>query len=284
MKQQRLLAVHDISCVGKCSLTVALPIISAAGIETSVLPTAVLSTHTGGFTGYTFRDLTDDIIPIVNHWESLKIEFDGIYTGFLGSFEQIKLVCEIFERLKKDRQLKIVDPVMADDGKLYTIFDSGFPASMRTLCEKADIIIPNITEACLLVGETYIEGPYSEEYIKNLLSKLSELGVKQIVLTGVYFDSEMLGAACYNTETKEMRCVFGEKIEGYYHGTGDIFGSVLTAALLCGKTLEQASQLAVDFTVDSIRRTKLAGTEKRYGVNFEAGLAKFSSDLGLLNL
>lgn len=152
MEQKRVLAIHDVSCVGKCSLTVALPIISATGVECSALPTAVLSTHTGGFTGYTYRDLTVDIMPIMNHWKSLNVRFDGIYTGFLGSFEQIDLVSDIFDQLG-EHALICVDPVMADNGQLYKVFPPTFPAGMRKLCAKADVILPNITEATLLLGE-----------------------------------------------------------------------------------------------------------------------------------
>ena len=280
-KQKRILAIHDISGVGKCSLTVALPIISAMGIETSVLPTAILSTHTGGFEGFTYRDLTDDIIPIVDHWSSLKVAFDGIYTGFLGSYEQIELVCQAFDKLKASDTLILVDPVMADHGTLYTIFDREFPLAMKELCKKADIIIPNITEACLLTGETYWQGPYTEDYIKNLLSKLSTLGVRQIVLTGIYFDGKQLGAACYDTASGKISYVLGEKIEGDFHGTGDIFGSVLSGAVLNNLPLEKAVRLAVDFTAGCVKRTKEANTEKRYGVNFEAGLPGLIHALGL---
>ena len=270
--QKRIAAIHDISCFGKCSLTVALPIISAAGIETSVIPTAVLSTHTGGFTGYTFRDLTDDILPIVKHWESVGISFDAIYTGYLGSFEQIDIICEIFDIYKKRGTFIAVDPVMGDHGKLYSLFPQNFPEGMRKLCEKADLIVPNITEALFLLGEDYKEGPYTEEYILNLMKRLSEIGAKQIVLTGVYFDDGRLGAASYDKNTDEVSIALSEKIEGYYHGTGDVFASALIAALVNGLSLPKATVIAVNFTVGSIKRTKIAGTDIRFGVNFEEGL------------
>ncbi len=163
--QKRIVAIHDISCFGRCSLTVALPIISAFGIETSIIPTAVLSTHTGGFSDFTYRDLTDDILPIVNHWKSLGLNFDAIYTGFLGSFEQIDIIDQVFELLKTPQTLIIVDPVMADNGELYKIFPKDFPKGMKKLCQKADILIPNLTEAALLLDEPYKPGPYTKEYI-----------------------------------------------------------------------------------------------------------------------
>ena len=276
MVQKRVLAVHDISCVGKCSLTVALPIISSAGIECTVMPTAVLSTHTGGFTGYTYRDLTDDLMPILDHWKSLDIRFDSIYTGFLGSFEQIDIVSKLFGELKGKDTIIVVDPVMADNGKLYAIFNKDFPAGMRRLCEKADVIIPNITEAALLLGEEYIEGPYSKEYIEGLLKRLGGIGAKKIILTGVFFDKGHLGAAAYDAEAGTISYSFQDLIPGYYHGTGDVFGSVVVSALMNGADLAEANETAVEFTAESIKRTKDAGTDIRFGVNFEEGLGKLT--------
>ncbi len=277
--QKRVAAIHDISCFGRCSLTVALPIISAVGIETSVVPTAVLSTHTGGFSGFTYRDLTDDILPIADHWQSLNLAFDALYTGFLGSFKQIDIIEELFGRFKTKDNVILVDPVMADNGKLYAIFPDDFPQGMRKLCAKADTIVPNLTEASLLLGQPYREGPYEDEYIENILVSLSELGPKQVVLTGVFFDDDRLGAAAYDRRTDEITYALADKIPGYYHGTGDVFASVLLAALLKGNSLAHAAQIAVDFTVGSIKRTQQAMTDVRYGVNFEQGLLKLAGQL-----
>jgi pyridoxine kinase len=274
MEQKRVAAIHDISCFGRCSLTVALPIISAAGIETAVIPTAVLSTHTGGFTGFTYRDLTDDIMPIVDHWISLGLGFDAIYTGFLGSFEQIDIIAEVFDKLSSKRTVTVVDPVMADNGKLYAIFPKDFPKGMRKLCAKADVIIPNITEAVLMLNEEYVDGPYDRGYIESLLKRLGKIGAKKVVLTGVFFNDDELGAAAYDAVTGEIGYAFSERIEGYYHGTGDVFGSALVASLMNGRSLNEAVRIAVDFTVGSIRRTKDAGTDIRFGVNFEEGIPK----------
>lgn len=276
---KRIAAIHDISGFGKCSLTVVLPILSAAGIETSVIPTAVLSTHTGGFTGFTYRDLTEDIRPFAQHWKSLDLKFDAIYTGFLGSFEQLDLMKEFFDTFKTKETLIMVDPVMADNGQLYAIFPAEFPVGMRSLCEKADIIVPNITEASLLVGEPYREGPYSESYIEFLIKKLSELGVKKIVLTGVFFDDKMLGAATYDRDTDNIEYAFAQRIPGYFHGTGDVFGSALLGALLNGFDLCQAAQIAVNFTANSIQRTFEAKTDVRFGVNFEQTIPSFLKEL-----
>ncbi|HEY8423477.1 MAG TPA: pyridoxamine kinase [Clostridia bacterium] len=270
-RQKRIVAIHDISCFGRCSLTVALPIISAAGIETSIIPTAILSTHTGGFTGFTYRDLTEDILPIVKHWKSLNLEFDAVYTGFLGSFEQIDIVCEAIDILKTENTRIIVDPVMADHGQLYKIFPANFPEGMKKLCKKADIIMPNMTEAVFLLDEPYKTGPYEPEYIENILKKLSQFA-NQVVLTGVYFDEENLGAASYDKTTDKISYSFSKKINQFYHGTGDVFGSALTAAIVNQNTLEKAIDIAVKFTAQSIQRSYDAQTDPRCGVNFEEGL------------
>ena len=280
MNQKRVAAIHDISCFGKCSLTVALPIISAAGVECSVIPTAVLSTHTGGFTGFTYRDLTEDITGIADHWETLPISFDAIYTGFLGSFEQIELMMQIFDRFKKENTTILVDPVMADNGKLYAIFPDTFPEGMKKLCTKADIVVPNITEASLMLGIEYKEPPHTKEYIENILIKLTGLGPKKAVLTGVSFDNETLGAATYDSEAKEFGYTFENKIEGYYHGTGDVFGSALLGALMNDFDLLPAAEVAVKFTVSSIKKTAEAKTDIRFGVNFEQSFPEYLRLLG----
>ena len=184
-RQKRVLAIHDISCIGKCSLTVAIPIISAAELECAVIPTAVLSTHTGEFTGYTFRDLTDDIEPICEHWRSFGIGFDAIYTGYLGSAKQISLVRSIIDTFGGEGKTVFVDPVMADAGRLYANFDMAFVSEMRSLCAEADVITPNLTEAAFLLGGEYRESGYGEEYIKETLGALCELGPKAALLSGI---------------------------------------------------------------------------------------------------
>ncbi|MDR1201263.1 MAG: pyridoxamine kinase [Tannerellaceae bacterium] len=279
---KRVAAIHDLSGFGKCSLTAALPILSAAGIETSALPTAVLSTHTGGLEGYTYMDMTSEMRPFMEHWKSLNISFDAIYSGFLGSFEQLNIVSDFFDEFRKKDNLILVDPVMADNGELYKIFTPEFALGMRKLCEKADIIVPNITEATLLLGEKYCPGPYSKAYIEDLLLKLSEIGPKQIVLTGVFFDEEELGAATYDKQTGITGYTLVSKIPGYYHGTGDVFGSALLAALLNGSGLNDSAGIAVRFTANSILRTYKAKTDIRFGVDFEHGFPELLKELKLV--
>jgi pyridoxine kinase len=281
--QKRVMAIHDLSCFGKCSLTVALPILSAAGAETVALPTAVLSTHTGGFTGYTFRDLTEDIPAIVRHWSSLGLQFNAIYTGYLGSFEQLELVSQIISEFRNEHTLVCIDPVMADGGKLYASFRSDFPQGMAKLCAKADVILPNLTEAAFLLGEPYREGPYDKAYIDHVLHGLADLGPRRIVLTGVWTEPGHLGCAVYDAESGETGYAMSRRIEGSYHGTGDVFASALLGAFLRGFSLRDSAQIAADFTAESIQRTKEAGTDIRFGVNFEAGLPEYAKRLNLLN-
>lgn len=280
--QKRVAAIHDLSGFGKCSLTVALPILSTAGIETSALPTAILSTHTGGISGYTYRDLTADMRPIMQHWKSLDIKFDAIYTGYLGSFEQLDIVKEFFDTFRTTHNLILVDPVMGDNGELYTSFTREFATGMRTICNKADIIVPNLTEAALLLDEPFHPGPYTHAFIESTLKKLSALGPEKVVLTGVYFKENELGAATYDRTTDTTDYVFTQKIPGYYHGTGDVFASALLAALMNDFSLIDSAAIAVHFTTDSIRRTYKAKTDYRFGVNFEQSFPDFLKELKLV--
>lgn len=280
--QKRVAAIHDLSGFGKCSLTVALPILSAAGLETSALPTAVLSTHTGGISGYTYRDLTEDMLPFMRHWKDLDIRFDAIYSGFLGSFEQLEIVKDFFSLFKRNDNLILVDPVMADNGELYKIFTPEFARGMRSLCEKADIIVPNLTEAALLLDEPYHAGPYTKAYIESVLRQLSQLGPSQVVLTGVYFDENELGAATYDARRDRTEYILSDRIPGYYHGTGDVFASALLSGLLNNFNLERSAEIAVRFTTESILRTFKAQTDYRFGVNFEQSIPDLLKELKLL--
>lgn len=268
-RMKRIATINDISGIGKCSLTVALPILSSAGIETAVIPTAVLSTHTGGFENYTYRDLTDDILPMANHWKSLSIKFDSIFTGYLGSTEQVDIVLKTIDLLSDENTLIFVDPVMADAGKLYATFDESFPVQMRKLCKKADIIIPNITEACLLTGVEYKNSHHTKEYINELINKLRNICSKKIVLTGVNFDKDHFGCACFDEEKGKIEYALSNEIEGFYHGTGDVFGSTLLACLMNGKDLEESTNIAMTIVINSIIRTKNDKNDLKYGVRFE---------------
>ena len=268
---KRILTIQDISCVGKCSLTVALPIISAFGIEAGILPTATLSTHTM-FKGFTFRDLTEDMTPITDHWAAEGIDFDGIYTGYLGSFEQIDLVLDIFKKFGEGK-LKFVDPAMGDNGKLYPGFDEPFAKKMATLCAAADIVVPNLTEACFMLGKPYMASGYTKEYIEDILVSLCDLGARRAVLTGVGFTENELGCYGYDKESGEFFFDTNERLPQSFHGTGDIFASVCFSCIQRGKTLEEACAIAADFVCDSIVATLSDEKPITYGVHFEKVLA-----------
>lgn len=264
---KRIVTIQDISCVGKCSLTVALPIISAMGIETAVIPTAVLSTHTA-FKNFTYRDLTNDLPKIASHWKQEKFNFDGIYTGYLGSIEQIDMLKEFFKQFKTSENFIFIDPVMADNGKLYAGFDTNFVKEMKELCKTADIIVPNLTEASYMLETEYKE-KYSEEEIKHMLIELSNLGPKYVVLTGVSFKDNELGVMSYNKETNKFFTYFKEKVPAKYHGTGDVFASTLVGAITNNNTIEEGLKIAVDYVWETINGTYKTNKEDAYGVNFE---------------
>lgn len=265
--QKRVAAIHDLSGVGKCSLTVAIPVLSAAGLECCPLPTAVLSTHTGGFQGFTFCDLSNEILPIANHWAMQNFSFNAIYTGYLGSQKQVELVRQAVLKIGAGAQL-IVDPVMGDNGKLYQTFSGSFPLKMRELCAVAQVLTPNITEACLLLGQPFLPPPHREEYITGLLNGLRQLCSGTVVLTGVSLKPGQLGAMLAEPG-KSPQYLFNKRVEGSFHGTGDLFASTLTAALVRGFSAVQAVQLAVDFTLRCIETTVQKYADLWYGVAFE---------------
>ena len=267
---KRIVSIQDISCLGKCSLTVALPIISAMGVECSIVPTAVLSTHTM-FQDFTCKDLTDQIGPIARHWQAEKIRFDAIYTGYLASAEQIGDVCDFFDAFKTEDNLIVVDPVMADNGKLYPAFGPEFPAEMAKVCAKADLIVPNLTEASLLTGLPY-RTEYDESYIREMLQSLAKLGPRYVALTGVSFEKGRLGVMYYDKETGTFGSYFNEHLPASFHGTGDVFASTCVGGLMRGLELGDALALAADYTVESIRCTLESPDANWYGVEFERAI------------
>jgi len=275
---KRIVTIQDISAVGKCSATVALPIISAMGVETAVIPTAVLSTHTK-FKGFTFCDLTDQIAPIAAHWKKEGLDFDAVYTGYLGSFEQIRLVTEFIKDFKTDNNLIVVDPAMADDGVLYYGFTPEFALEMAKLCGKADVIVPNLTEASYMLSIPYVGEDYDEAYIKDVLVKLTALGAKKAVLTGVSFEKGRLGVMSYDSTTGKFASYMGERVPQSFHGTGDVYASALVGGLTNGLSLESAMALAVDYTVAAIKDTVNEENHHWYGVNFERVFPLLLSEL-----
>ena len=270
MSYKKILTVQDISCVGQCSLTVALPIISACGVEACVLPSAVLSTHTAGFKGYTFRDLTEDMPAINDHWVKEGISFDAIYTGYLGSTKQIEYVARLFDTVAKEGCVKIVDPAMADNGKLYVGFDMEFVEAMKGLCAKADYVVPNITEACFLTGIEY-KTEYDRAYIDSLLDGLSKIGCKNVIFTGISYAEGRTGVVVF--ENGEYSYYEHEKLENSCHGTGDSYASAFVGALMRGKSAYEAARIAADFTLECIRETAKLDNHW-YGAAFELAIPK----------
>ncbi len=275
---KRIVTIQDISCVGKCSLTVALPIISAMGVETAILPTAVLSTHTM-FQNFTCKDLTDQVEPVAAHWKSEKIGFDAIYTGYLASEEQINLLKNFFADFKTEKNLVIVDPAMADNGKLYPAFDEDFAHKMGELCGLADIVLPNVTEASYMTGMEYRE-VYDEEYIKEMLRALVKLGAKTALLTGVGFEEGKTGVMGYDSASDTFHYYSHRKHAKSYHGTGDIFSSTFVGAVVNGFAWEEAMKIAADFTAESIYITMNDENGCWYGVNFELAIPGLLKALG----
>lgn len=265
---KRIVTIQDISCFGKCSVTVALPIISASGIECAIIPTSILSTHTGGFEGFTFRDLSDDIPGIKEHWKKYSLSFDTIYTGYLGSVKQIDYTIDFIKEFKGNSTLLFVDPAMADNGRLYTGFNSEFPSHMARLCALADIVVPNVTEASLITGTPY-RCDYDEEHIQALLKKLCAMGPKKAIITGISLEKSSQGAYYYDSEADEFYFYSLKNIERNFHGTGDVFASTLVSALTKGFDMKQAIRIAVDFTVECIKATLPDKDTHSYGVKFE---------------
>ena len=271
MKSKKILTFQDISCYGQCSITVALPVLSAWGIETAILPSAILSTHTAGFKDFVVHDLSDEIPHILAHWEREHIQYDALYAGYLGELRHFEQAKEIKRKLLSEGAPFVLDPVMGDAGKLYPAFDTAYVEAMKTLAFGADIILPNITEACFLTGTEYRED-YDESYIAALLDSLSAAGSKTIVLTGVGYAPGRTGVVV--REGGETRYYEHRRIAKGCHGTGDVYAAAFVGALLNGKSAYEAAVLAADYTVRCIELTQ-GDPAHWYGVKFELALPEF---------
>jgi pyridoxine kinase len=267
---KRIISIQDLSCLGKCSQTVALPVLATMGVECAVLPTALFSTHTA-FPRFVCRDLSDQMLPIAQHWKSLDMHFDAIYTGYLANAEQVTNACRVIDLFATGENLIFVDPAMADNGQLYPSLPADFPRTMAHLCARADVIAPNLTEACLLTGTAY-RPDFSRQEIGTLLKKLSGLGARHVVLTGVSFSPDKLGVMAYDAATEEYFSYFARRYPASYHGTGDLFSATCVGAMTRGWSLEQALTLAADFTVAAIEKTAEHKESNWYGVEFERAL------------
>lgn len=276
---KRCLAIHDISCVGKCSITIALPVISSAGVECNILPTSLLSTHTGGFTGFTFLDLSDEMNKIVNHFKTLTCVFDSAYSGYLGNISQINFLIELVHYLKeRNPNFKMFcDPVMADCGELYPSFDMDFVNNMKELIKVSDVVMPNVTEACLLTGEKYNSKP-DKIYAKKLAKKLAKLGPNIVILTGIYKFNK-IGAVAYDKVNNKFYDAYSDIVPGYYHGTGDLFASAVVGSLMNKLSLKSSIKLAIDLVYKSIYQTNKDELDRKYGVEFEYFLGDYAKSI-----
>lgn len=256
--------------MGRCSLSVAMPIISSCGFEAVPLPTGILSAHTE-FDGYICEDFTDKIEPFARHWKDIGMRFDCICTGYLASLEQAEKIKNFLLEFKKSDTILIVDPVMGDNGKFYSRIDDSFVSEMKFLCSLADVILPNVTEAQMLCGENCSEPPYSHSQVSELILKLSQTGAKYIVITGIESESHpgQIGCAAYDAVKGNANLFFAPKTQGNFPGSGDVFAASFAAAYMSGKSFTDSVQIAMGFTGESVAKTELAGSEHCFGLQFE---------------
>ncbi len=274
-KLKRIAAVHDISGFGKCSLTVALPVVSATGVECACMPTALFSTHTGEFTGWTFRDLTDQMLPMARHWHSIGMPIDGIYSGYLASPAQVELLGHVMDELAGPETLMVCDPAMADNGRYYAGLGDGLRDAFRALFARVDVVTPNITEAALLTGEEYRPAPHDAEYIDRLFRGLERLGPRVAAITGVHPSGEEIGTVVRDFAAGESYSAMSPALEGVFYGTGDIFASAFAALLVRGASAGQALEAASALVRESIERSFRRDTPRPWGVDFEGALPAY---------
>ena len=267
MAYKRILTIQDISCVGQCSMTVALPILSACGHETCIFPTAVLSTHTGGFGKPEVIHMDGHLESMLEHWKKNDLKFDCILVGYLGSEAAVDAASWAMENMLEPGGIRIVDPAMADHGNRYSGLSEAYCEKMIKLCRSADIIIPNVTEAAMMAGTEYQE-ILDETYVQDLLKRL---GHPCVVLTGVGYRDDQTGAAVY--ENGRYHHISHSRFPRSYHGTGDMFAACFTGALMQGKDRITAVKIAGEFVMQSIANT-IASPVHWYGVKFETALPK----------
>lgn len=269
----KIVSLQDISCYGQCSLTVALPVLSAMGHETVILPSAILSTHTAGFKDFTCLDLTDELPKILDHWGREGIRFDAIYTGYIGDARQFDVVRRLKADFLNPGGKLVVDPAMADDGKLYPALNQAIVEGMREIVAEADLILPNLTEAAFLLGRDFLPKPTRAE-AEDLLRALSAMGPAVSVLTGVEPGPGRLGAMAYDRTADVFTDYFTEHVPRHYHGTGDLFSSVFVGAWVRGKGVHASLRDSADFVVAAIKNT-IDDPAHPYGVKYEPLLSRF---------
>ena len=267
----KVAAVQDLSGLGRCSLSVVLPVLSVMGAQCCPLPTAVLSAHTAfpAPEAAAFQGLTGAMEQTLRHWEALHTSFDAIYSGFLGSLQQIGVLRRLIQRFRRKETLVLIDPVMGDHGRVYRTYTPEMCEQMIQLAAEADLITPNLTEAALLLGEPFDHIPASQAGIEEWLRRLSLGGKRSVVITGVSLAPKALGAGCLDARSGKIRFAMARQEPGQFFGTGDLFAAVLLGSLLRGETLSESTARAVDFIQKSVARTLAAGTPMLEGVQFE---------------
>lgn len=265
---KNVLIVQDISQFGKCSTTVALPIISVCGVTGTILPTAILSTHTGPeFPGFTFLDLTDNMIQTISHWEDLEIKFDAIYTGYLGSVDHVDILLDHLPNLLNENGHIFIDPAFGDNGKYYTGFNESYGQAQRKLVAIADFVMPNLTEACLLLGRSFKDLVHKESEYEEIMTELQSLGAKNVILTGIRQD-DLIGAAIMSNQG-EISYSYSNYIDQLFHGTGDVFAAVVVGKYMTNQDIYSSVDKAVEFVLAAIQATLDDEHPITYGVHFE---------------
>lgn len=270
----KVATVQDLSGYGRCALTVAIPILSVMGIQVCPIPTAILSTHTGGFGKPVFEDLTQLIDGFIEHWKCLDLQFDALYSGFLGNEEQINQVMSLFATFKNEKTFTLVDPVMGDGGKLYSTYNEVMQHKMKDLVSVADIVTPNLTEMYFLLDRPYTEEALSKEQILELMEQLAALGPKKVVVKGITTLENQKVNVAYDQIDGSYWLLPYEEIPMSYPGTGDAFASVLVGALMKGISLKDGVEKAANFVRKAVEVTSKAGTDSRAGILLEGILSE----------
>lgn len=269
---KHVICIQDISCYGKCSLTVALPILNAAGLHVSPLPTALLSTHTGGFSSPHKLDLHDDMNAILKHWENIAFSADAIYSGYASDKQQLDSVIRAFQQYPD--ALHLADPVMGDHGKRYASLSDDVERGMKELCHTADIITPNMTEAYMLLDEPFQAAPYTETELFRITTALKRRYQADIILTGASVSKYQLGCICLS-DNEKPKLLMAEQLPYHYHGSGDLFTSAFLGAYLNNQSLTQACQTAMIYTIQCMIFSHEASQPERNGICFEPFLADY---------
>lgn len=268
---RKVATIHDLSGYGRCSLAVVLPVLTVMGAQNCAIPTAYLSAHTGfqGSTHSVFLDMTAQMEGTMAHWKELEVSFQGIYSGFLGSAQQIDLLESFIDTFKTPQTLVLVDPVMGDHGKPYRTYTDEMCQKMSRLAAKADLITPNLTEAALLLGLDYRERPTTQRGFEGWIQALSLNGTRSVILTGISLEAGTLGAGCLEKGCTTPTFFSSKEERGQLSGTGDLFASVVLGYLLQGKALVESTQKAVEFVAKCMAYTNQVATPPLEGVVFE---------------